>query len=84
MKYQTIIPSFFCLQTVGAVLNGAFHAVRFFLFSKSHGAVRCGFNSSRIVRCGAVRCGAVFSLMACGVRIVFFENRTVRCGVVIR
>ena len=39
-----------------------------FLFSISHGAVRCGFYFFRIVRCGAVR----FSLS---------QNHTVRCGV---
>ena len=43
--------------------------MQFFLFSKSRGAVRCGFYFLRIVRCGAVR----FSL---------FQNDTVRCGTV--
>ena len=41
-------------------------AVRFSLFSKSYGAVRCGFSPWR---CGEVR-------------ITFFEDRTVRCGAV--
>ena len=44
------------------------HRGAVFLFSISHGAVRCGFYFFRIVRCGAVR----FSLS---------QNHTVRCGV---
>ena len=59
----------------------AFHGVEqhrgaVFLFSKSHGAVRCGVYFLRILRCGAdslldgaVRCGLCFS-------------RIVRCGAV--
>ena len=39
------------------------------------------YDGPLLVRCGAVRCGAV----RCGaVRMIFFKNRTVRCGAVIR
>ena len=59
-----------------------------FLFSKSHGA---RFGAVFIFEDRTVRCCSVFTFLesygavSCGVlRIIFFKNRTVRCGAVIR
>ena len=63
------------------VISRAFHGVEphsgaVFLFSKSHGSVRCVFFFGEIVRRGAVRCGADFLLngaVRCGAGCIFQE-----------